>query len=419
MKLISKTLIYYLLVSLPLLVIAGLLSYFLIKTELRDGTDETLASEKTHAEKLIRSINVLNPIYLSIDSLSTIKLSSGSKLKSGYADTLVFNAEEGENISARILRSYYSFNGRTFQITLLKTTMEEEELLESILATFTMVLGFLILSFVIVNWLLSKTLWKPFYITLSKLKKYDIKSHEQRHFSSENTIEFNQLNEALSKMTDKIYLDYIQQKEFTENASHEMQTPLAVIKANLSLLMQSPHLKEEEMNQLQTIENTVKKLSSLNKALILLSKIENNQFVDSETVSIKALVSRVTDNFAEVIQSKSISLDIESSEDILVKMNPALAEILFTNLLQNAIRHNKGEGKIVIAIKDNQLEISNTGEPLNIPEEEMFIRFKKNDASKESLGLGLSIVNGIAKFYGFKVHYSFADSLHRFEVFFS
>ena len=418
MKLISKTLIYYLLVSLPLLVIAGLLSYFLIKTELRDGTDETLASEKTHAERLIRSLNVLNPIYLSIDSLSTIKLSSGSKLKSGYIDTLVFNVEEGENVSARILRSYYTFKGRTFQITLLKTTMEEEELLESILATFTMIIGFLILSFVIVNWMLSKTLWKPFYITLSQLKNYDIQSHAHQQFSSENTKEFNQLNEALSKMTDKIYLDFIQQKEFTENASHEMQTPLAVLKANLSLLMQSPHLKEEEMNQLQIIENTVKKLSSLNKALILLSKIENNQFVDSEAVSIKALVSRVTDNFAEVIQSKRISLDIELREDILVKMNPVLAEILFTNLLQNAIRHNKGEGKIVITIKDNQLEIANTGEPLNIPEEEMFIRFKKNDASKESLGLGLSIVNGIAKFYGFKVHYSFADPLHRFGVFF-
>ena len=419
MKLISKTLIYYLLVSLPLLVIAGLLSYFLIKTELRDGTDETLASEKTHAERLIRSLNVLNRIYLSIDSLSTIKLSSGSKLKSGYIDTLVFNVEEGENVSARILRSYYTFKGRTFQITLLKTTMEEEELLESILATFTMIIGFLILSFVIVNWMLSKTLWKPFYVTLSQLKNYDIQSHAHQQFSSENTKEFNQLNKALSKMTDKVYLDFIQQKEFTENASHEMQTPLAVLKANLSLLLQSPHLKEEEMNQLQIIENTVKKLSSLNKALILLSKIENNQFVDSEAVSIKALVSKVTDNFAEVIQSKRISLDIELSEDILVKMNPVLAEILFTNLLQNAIRHNKGEGKIVITIKDNQLEIANTGEPLNIPEEEMFIRFKKNDASKESMGLGLSIVNGIAKFYGFKVHYSFADPLHRFGVFFS
>lgn len=419
MKLISKTLIYYLLVSLPLIVIAGLLSYNLIKTELRDGTDETLASEKTHAERLIRSLNVLNPIYLSIDSLSTIKLYSGSKLKSGFIDTLVFNVEEGENVSARILRSYYTFKGRTFQITLLKTTMEEEELLESILATFTMIIGFLILSFVIVNWMLSKTLWKPFYITLSQLKNYDIQSHAHQQFSSENTIEFNQLNEALSKMTDKIYLDFIQQKEFTENASHEMQTPLAVLKANLSLLMQSPHLKEEEMNQLQIIENTVKKLSSLNKALILLSKIENNQFVDSEAVSIKALVSRVTDNFAEVIQSKSISLDIELREDILVKMNPALAEILFTNLLQNAIRHNKGEGKIVITIKDNQLEIANTGEPLNIPEEEMFIRFKKDDASKESMGLGLSIVKGIAEFYKFKLHYSFADSTHCFKVLFS
>ncbi|MDP1802850.1 MAG: HAMP domain-containing sensor histidine kinase [Bacteroidota bacterium] len=416
MKLISKTLIYYLLVSLPLLVVAGLLSYFLIKAELRDGTDETLLSEKVNAEKLIRSLKTSNTIYLSSDSLSNIKLSSGSLLNPDFNDTLIFDQEENENIGARMLKSHYTFNGNIYQITLVKSTMDEEELLEGILATFTLVIGFLIVSFVIVNWLLSKTLWKPFYSTLLQLNKYEIKNHEHHHFNPENTIEFNQLNDALNKMMDKIYSDFIQQKEFTENASHEMQTPLAVVKANLSLLMQSPNLKEDEMNRLQTIENTIKKLSSLNKALILLSKIENNQFNESDTISIKAIVSRITDNFAEVIQSKNINLDLNLSEDILVKMNPTLAEILITNILQNAIRHNNDNGKITIESKGNQLIISNTGMPLSIPEEQLFMRFKKNDASKESLGLGLAIVKSICKSNNINIGYSFQNSLHTFTL---
>ncbi len=416
MKLISKTLLYYLLISLPLLVIAGLLSFFLIKAELRDGTDETLLSERANAEKLIRSVKAPNTIYLSSDSLSNIKLYKGSKLKEGFIDTLVFIQEENENISARMLRSYYSLNESNYQITLVKTTMEEDELLEGILATFALIVGFLIVAFVIVNWLLSKTLWKPFYSTLSQLNKYEIKNHEHHHFNSEKTIEFNQLNDALNKMMDKIYSDYVQQKEFTENASHEMQTPLAVVKANLSLLMQSPNLKEDEMNRLQTIENTIKKLSSLNKALILLSKIENNQFDEGETVSLNVTTKRITDNFAEVIHSKNINLNLKLDYDVSVKMNTTLAEILITNLLQNAIRHNKENGEISIELNRNQLIISNTGMPLNIPEEQLFMRFKKNDASKESLGLGLAIVKSICKSNNINIGYSFLNNFHIFTL---
>lgn len=416
MKLISKTLIYYLLISLPLLIVAGLLSYFLIKSELRDGTDETLLSEKVNAEKLIHSLKATNIIYLSSDSLSNIKLVNSQRLTTGFSDTLIFNKQESENVSARLLRSYYTVDGSNYQITVVKTTMEEEELLEGILTTFALIVGFLIVAFVIVNWLLSKTLWKPFYRTLSRLNMYDIKNHDHQHFNSEKTIEFNQLNDVLNKMMDKIYTDYIQQKEFTENASHEMQTPLAVVKANLSLLMQSPNLKEDEMNRLQTIENTIKKLSSLNKALILLSKIENNQFNESETVSVKAIVTRLTDNFAEVLESKGLKIDINLADDVFIKMNPTLAEILVSNLLQNAIRHNVENGKIAIELKGKQLAITNTGEQLSIAKEELFTRFKKNDASKESLGLGLAIVKSICKSNNLEISYAFQNNTHSFVI---
>lgn len=419
MKLISKTLIYYLLISLPLLIIAGLLSYFLIKSELRDGTDETLMSEKYNAEKLVLNLKDNNVVYLSADSLSNIKLISGSRFNSGFIDTLLYDQEEKENVGARMLRSYYDSNGKLYQITILKTTIEEKELLEGILAAFGLIIGFLIVAFIIVNWLLSKTLWKPFYNTLSQLNKYKIINHEHHHLTAENTIEFNQLNVALNKMMDKIYTDYVQQKEFTENASHEMQTPLAIVKANLGLLMQSPVLREEEMNRLQAIENTIKKLTSLNKALILLSKIENNQFNESETLNIQSSLTRITDNFLDVIQSKNINLNLNFKEDVSVKMNPTLADILITNLIQNAYRHNQENGRIVIELKENSLIVSNTGDPLSIPENHLFSRFKKNDSSKDSLGLGLSIVSSIVNSYGFKVEYSYTGSLHHFKVLFS
>lgn len=416
MKLISKTLLNFLLISLPLLIIAGFFSYYLIKSELRDGTEEELSKEKVYAEKLIQTFKNPQTVYLTLDSLSSIQPFKGISFKSSYTDTLIFDITENENVGYRKLKSYYSFNGNEYQIILLKTTMQEDELLEGIFSAFTIISLFLMIAFFIVNWLVSKALWKPFYNTLSKLNTYDIKNHEQQQFLKTNTLEFQQLNTTLTKMTDKIHIDYLQQKEFTENASHEMQTPLAVIKANLTQLMQSTTLSESDMNNLQTIENTTKKMASLNKALILLSKIENNQFKENELISVNKIINKVINNFADLIEVKNIKLNLNLKDDLQLTINPTLAEILLSNLVQNAIRHNVKGGIINIDLMQNKLIISNSGEVLTINSNELFTRFKKNDASKDSLGLGLAIVKSICNIYQLNIDYSYSNQLHTFTL---
>jgi signal transduction histidine kinase len=416
MKLVSKTLFYYLLISLPLLVIAGLCSYYLIKAELRDGTDESLLKEKSAAEHLISSFNAPHNAVFSADSLSTITVVNEAGIQHIFSDTSLYDVNKNEFIPYRVLKSVFTFNSINYQITVFKATIEEEELMEGLLSAFVLIIAFLVFAFFIVSWLLSKTLWLPFYKTLSELNLYDIKGDVRHKFSAENTIEFDQLNKVLNSMTDKLYADYILQKEFTENASHEMQTPLAVVKANLSLLMQSPNLKEEEMRQLQVIDNTTKKLASLNKALLLLSKIESNQFKENEIVNVKSTLQKALDNFAELIQMKNLSLVLNTKSDLFIKVNPVLAEILITNLLQNAIRHNNNNGRIEICLLNSQLQISNTGEPLNIGPDDLFVRFKKNDNSKDSLGLGLSIVKSITSLYNYSISYTYTNNLHTFTL---
>ncbi len=416
MKLINKTILYYLLISLPLLIIAGFISYHLIRMELRDGTDEALKKEKTNAIKLIHSFSEPHNVNLSFDSLCTIRVTTAGRTGEVYTDTSIYDKEEEEYVLYRFLRSYYSSGKNNYLITVAKTTIEEDELMEGIFSTFAIVIGFLVVTFFIVNWLLSRTLWKPFYKTLSELNTYDIKKHEYHQFQNETTAEFNKLNMALSKMTEKIHSDFLQQKEFTENASHEMQTPLAVVKVNLSLLMQSPNLKEEEMNQLQAIENTLKKLSALNKTLLLLTKIENNQFKENETIHLNEVVSKSLSNYADLIQAKNIQLETNFESNLTVEMNPVLADILLSNLLQNAIRHNQEGGSIVISTKGNTLSVSNSGEALTISQQELFVRFKKNDGSKDSLGLGLSIVKSISSLYGFEISYDYSNTLHTFTL---
>ncbi len=418
MKLISKTILYYLLISLPLLIISGYISYYLIRGEVREGTDNSLWKEKINAEKLVKSFVTPHNVTLSSDGMSKITISKATASNYFFSDTLIYDREEDENVNHRILNTYFKVNETTYLITLAKPTFEEDALIAGLVSSLLMVIGFLMCSFFVVNWLLSKWLWKPFYKTIHDLNQYDLKNNTGTDFSSSKIKEFNQLNEALNKMTNKIYTDFIHQKEFTENAAHEMQTPLAVMKAKLELLIQSPNLKEEEMNQLQAIDTSVSKLASLNKALLLLAKIENNQFKDSTEISLQKVIEKVIENYEDIIESKNISIEKKFTVDFKIKMNPILCDVLVSNLIQNATRHTITGGAIKIELTANTLLISNSGNPLNIKAEELFDRFKKNDSSKESLGLGLSIVKSITDLYNVKISYSFSKNLHSFSLIF-
>jgi signal transduction histidine kinase len=420
MKLQNKTILYYLLASVPLLFVVAIISYFLIARTVSENLTEVQWDKKRKAEALINSFKEPKNVFLSFDSLSNIKIdtavSGGFKRGYKYSVLVKMDPEDDESIEYRVLKSYYRSQGTNYLITIVDPKLEMEDLIESLSHIFLVTLGFLILTFLILNWILSKTLWKPFYKTINALNGYELKNYSAQHFDRSTTKEFAQLSEALNKMTDKIYSDFVQQKEFTENASHEMQTPLAIIKAKVDLLMQSPNLKEEEMKQLEGIETSVSKLASLNKALLLLAKIENNQFRVTAEVSLAGVTDKVLNNFEDLIQGKGISVTKKVETDLKLKMDPALAEVLITNLVQNSVRHNFENGTIAITITSDQFSITNSGEALSIEPEELFVRFKKNDASKESIGLGLSIVKSIASLYNLKINYAFTDNLHSFTL---
>ena len=416
MKLINKTISYYLLICIPLLLLAAVHSYYVTKGQIEEVSNEVVGQELMHAQVLIQNFDRPKEIQFGFDNLSSVKITPPHKDKFMWSDTSIYNTFEKENEPYRMVKMYYNSDGQTYLITALKPTLEEEDLVEGIFSSFTVILVFLILAFFIVSWLIAKNLWRPFYTTLSQLNDYDIKQHYTYQFDKSTISEFNQLNQSLNKMTDKLYSDFLQQKEFTENASHEMQTPLAVVKANLSLLMQSPNLKEEEMNQLQAIENTVKKLTALNKALILLSKIENHQFNESVAVNFNDKIKSSIKHNQDLLDNKNILVEAEFEDDLIIPFNTTLADVLITNLLQNAIRHNIIDGSIHIKVKDKSIIISNTGAPLSVSEEELFVRFKKNDASKDSLGLGLSIVKSIASLYRINVSYHYSSNKHFFTL---
>jgi len=415
-KLITKTIIYYLLISLPLLLIAGFISYFLIRQELKDGTDEALWKEKVTIEKQIYLFNKTKTIYLSLDSLSYIKPVNQVYSNFKFSDVSIIDKLENEILDYRVLQSFYISKNQIYLIHLSKPTLEDDELLEGLYSSFALIIFFLLLAFFLVNWVISKTLWKPFYQTLQQLNTYDLKNKSNINFKIATTKEFKQLNTALVKMTDKIYLDYSQQKQFTENASHEMQTPLAIIKISLDNLFQSTNFKEEELIILQNIETSVNKLSQLNKSLLLLTKIENNQFNNYEEINLNTLVTKLVSDYQFIYESKNIKLIILNYESVKIKINTILADLIFGNLINNAFKHTIVNGNIEIKLKNNSFTISNSGKALSFNENDLFNRFKKDEASKDSLGLGLAIVKSIADNYKFKISYTFNNNLHTFTM---
>lgn len=418
MKLINKTLIYYFVIGFPLLVAAGVGSYHIIKNELRDGTDELLVSEQKRAMQAIRLFVIPRNINLTYDSLSTIKITKYKLLSDNYSDTSIYDSATKEYINYRVYTSGYTYHNTHYIITVAKTNFEENELLEGLFSAIGVLLICLLISLALANWIIVRTLWNPFYTTLSKLDDYDVKQRDNYIFTPQKIVEFNKLNSALNAMTQKIQTDYSHQKEFTENAAHEMQTPLAVIKTKVNLLMQSNTLTNLEMHDLQAIEQTTHKLTLLNKALLLLSKIENNQYPSIEAVSINALVHKALVTYADHIEAKKITIELNCINDFNVLINPTLADVLLNNLLQNAIRHNTQHGKLIITINNKTLLVANEGEPLTIETKNLFKRFVKSNSSKESLGLGLSIVKSISANYLINVEYNYSNQLHTFTLIF-
>ncbi len=224
--------------------------------------------------------------------------------------------------------------------------------------------------------------------------------------------------EELKALVQRMKARYRANQQFTQNAAHELQTPLAIIKGNLELLLQSKQLGEWEIAVLETLMQNARRLARINSALILLSKIENRHFSEQEAVKLAAVTDEILHNFQDLIEIRGLSVKRNYEHPATIHMNETLAEILIANLVQNAIRHNTERGFIEIHLKGNRLRIINSGPVLQSAAGELFQRFRRESSAEESLGLGLSIVKSIAERYGFEVAYSHRAGNHELRVVF-
>ncbi|MCK5676891.1 MAG: HAMP domain-containing histidine kinase, partial [Flavobacteriaceae bacterium] len=245
-----------------------------------------------------------------------------------------------------------------------------------------------------------------------------VESNQSIHLQNSKIDEFQELNKSLIKLTNKINSDFNNLKEFTDNASHEMQTPLAIMQLKSESLMQSENLKTDEKQQIQAIYLAAQRLSKLNKTLLLLSKIENQQFSEKEVILLNDVINKQLEIFEDFIESKKITVIKKFTPNVKVSANPLLFDIVISNLISNAIKHNSKSGNLEIVTSDLFISFSNSGEPLNISSTSLFERFKKDSKSSDSFGLGLAIVKKICDTYSWKINHSYIENQHNISIYF-
>lgn len=419
MKLLVKTSLYYLILSIPVLIIAGGISYFIISSEVKTSNNELLLKRKLKIENYIQLGDSISWRFITQSGEATVlSMQNMQQSQDIFSDTLIFDSTENELAPNSLLTSISNIGNKTYFVRIWRSTIEFDELVEGIITGMVFIYIFLLVVFIGINWWVSRSLWKPFYQILESLKAFRPNSKQSPEILSTSIREFKALNQSVSEMMDKMIADFKRQKQFTENASHEMQTPLAIIKAKIDLLIQSDKLTENETDLIVEIENSCTKLSRLNKSLLLLTKIENRQFVTEEVVSINKVLDDSIALFKDDFDSKHIKLTKVIESEKFIRINPDLCSVLVNNLIQNAIRHNKEKGNIEILLTDEKLFISNTGALVALDETKIFDRFQKNVSSHDSLGLGLAIVKEIADINGLEVIYSYTSNTHSFSIIF-
>jgi signal transduction histidine kinase len=414
MKLLTKTTLYYLICSSVVIVIGGLGFYPVLRKIIYNQIDENLRDEKmiiTETIDYADNVPDFRPVFG--HQIEVTIFNSPRKKREVLRDTNIYFSDQDEFVKYRYLAAENtSVRNKGYIINLYKPLHEADTLILKIYLAVSALIVALLALLVVVNYLIARSAWVPFYKTLSSLGAYNINQEAPLQLSATNISEFISLNKALERMSKKIRKDFMHLKEFNENASHELQTPLAVIKSKIDLLVQDESLTPEQLKLIGAMGDATSRMSKLNQGLLLISRIDNNQFIQEQETDFGTVIRKALDHFNEIITLRGLTVEENITTGFSIRINPVLADILVTNLLSNAIRHNISNGSIRITVSEAGIEMANTGIPLTIDPELLFERFRKTDHRVESAGLGLAVVKKIAGLYLLNVSYLYSDGIH-------
>ena len=421
MKLFYRVLIHLLTGIVVVLSGWAVCFYFAIVDEINDEIDDSLEDyseliiiRSLAGKELPSSDSGSNNQYF-LREVSEAYVRTRERIR--YQDTMVYIAEKKETEPARILTTIFRNDaGQYYELSVSTPTIEKQDLRESIFYLLIGLFVILLVTILIINiWVFYRSM-KPFYVLLHWLGDYRLGQTHKPLYNPTHTSEFQKLNDTVVRFAQHSEEVFQQQKQFIGNASHEIQTPLAVCRNRLEILMEDETLTEQQLGEIIKTYETLEYVSKLNKSLLLLSKIDNHQYSETSKVCLNDILHSLIPDFEEVYAFKEVSLSLEENARLCADMNEVLATVLMTNLLKNAFVHNVEDGSIRITINRDSICFSNTGTLVALDEKRVFERFYQGNKKEGSTGLGLAIANAVCRQFKLELKYVFKDGMHQFWV---
>ncbi len=421
MKLLTYTSRIQLLFFLILFGIFSILFYLVLNWNVLQNVDEVLYNRKDNLlayleenpEAPFKEDNPLDDF-----TFYTVAETVFQESYESYSDTLIYEPVDNEFDEYRKLTTFAKLKGEHYRLEIIKPHLEAAEMISTIAITLGSLFLGLVLSFYLFQRFISRKIWKPFFGILEKIRLFRLDKQELQELQSTYIDEFRMLNEAVNELTRKNKEVFENQKQFIEDASHELQTPLSIIQSKLEALVSRTTLTAEQAAIVDSIIDSTQRLKKLNKTLLLLAKIENSQFLMTDEVNVNVIIGRSLEYYDEQKNILNIKMKINIRERVVISGNKMLTEILIQNLLKNAFLHNVEDGMVDIKLDKKQLVVTNSGNQKSISQKRLYQRFNKSSNNPESWGLGLSIAFKIADKSNWKLKYNFEGNQHIFTIYF-
>lgn len=408
--LIQKTSKTFLITGLILAFLSCVALYFYTNDLLQREIEEELYSTEGRITDAISDHKTL----FSLSPITEVTIVDSLKPES-LKDTILFDPSQNEMELFRELSTYKRINNVNYHIVIRTLVVETDEIVMAIVLSNIAIFLLAFLFLLYFNKAQNLRLWKPFFYNINQMKQFSVTSTEPLVLVDSDILEFSELQTQIQDLTNKVRVDYENLKQFTENISHEIQTPLAIIQAKIDNIINEHAINDKQFEQVSSIQKDIQRLKQLNKKITILTKIDNRQFANVEEVSISQLVNHKVEDYKELEIMNIVHL---SNENLVVQIDPFLAEILVTNLISNAIKHSLLNENIVIFTNSNSLLVSNPGEVAIQNPDKLHLRFYREQNNFKSTGLGLSIVQKICDLYGYTLSYKFENKQHIFSIVF-
>ena len=407
-------------VLLPLMAVWGALFYFTMVDEIRDEADDALEDysamiiSRILAGEALPQENDGSNNSFEVHAVDSDYAATHPHLS--YRDENIYIPDKREKEPARVLTSIFSdAEGQFYELMVMTPTFEKNDLFEAVLGWIVVLYVALLVIVLTITMIIFRRGLQPLYDLLHWLDAYRPGGRPERVPNNTDVEEFRRLNVALQQAVDRSEELFERQSQFIGNASHELQTPLAIIGNRVEWLLDSTTITEEEAGELFKIKKTLSRAVRLNKTLLLLTKIDNGQFPESVEVDLVQMIQESAESYGDVYAEREVSVTHSLPAEFKVEMNESLAATLVTNLIKNAFVHSSNGSEVHISIAGRTLTISNAGEePLD--KEHIFERFYQAARKEGSTGLGLALVATICRYYNLRLEYFFADGKHHFEV---